>query len=343
MPATRSYHLRRTPSGADIVQKEIALVAPGPGQIRLAMEAASINFRDSIVYDGVKDGAEEGHIPLSDGVGRVESLGSGVTRFKEGDRVVASFFPNWIEGRFNADHLATALGGSKTDGVLAEHVILPEAALVRAPDGFSASEAATLPCAAVTAWHGLVVRGRLAPNETVLIQGTGGVAIFALQLTVALGARAIVLSSSDDKLSRAAALGASGLINYRRTADWDVEVLAQTDGLGVDHVLELGGALTFEKSLRAVAAGGSIAQIGVLTGFGPQPNLARLQSVNANINGICVGSRAHLEEVIHFYDQRSLRPVIAKTFDIQGVNRAYEELRAATHFGKITININQKI
>ncbi|HLJ65709.1 MAG TPA: NAD(P)-dependent alcohol dehydrogenase [Stellaceae bacterium] len=335
----RAYKLTRDGDRIRPILTDTPLAPPGPGEVRVRLEAASLNYRDLIVLDGAGSSGAAGRIPLSDAAGRVEALGAQVTRWRPGDRVAASFFRDWIKGPFQAEYLKSALGGSVTDGVLTESIILPEAALVAVPGYLSMIEAATLPCAAVTAWQALITRGGLAAGGTLLVQGTGGVALFALQFARSMGARAIVLSSSDAKLDRAREMGASILINYRRVPEWDKAVLEATEGKGVDCVLELGGPDTYDRSVRVVAAGGKIAQIGVLTGFGPQPNLGRLQSMNADILGITVGSVAHFEAMNHYLEEKRITPVIDRIFDFEDAADAYDYLRSGAHFGKIVVRI----
>ncbi len=233
----RAYRLTRNGDKIQPILSNVPFPHPGPGEVRLRVEAASLNYRDLIVLDGADRSGAEGRVPLSDAAGRVEAIGAGVTRWQPGARVAANFFRDWLGGPFKAEYLGSALGGSATDGVLAESIVLPEASLVAVPEHFSMEAAATLPCAAVTAWQALVPRGALSSGGTVLVQGTGGVALFALQFAVSMGARTIVISSSDAKLERARGLGASILINYRSTPEWDKAVLEQTDGKGVDCVL----------------------------------------------------------------------------------------------------------
>ncbi len=225
------------------------------------------------------------------------------------------------------------------NGTLAEYIVLPATALVCVPEHLSSIEAATLPCAGVTAWHGLVTRGAMGEGDTVLIQGTGGVALFGLQFAAARGARAIVISSSNEKLARAEALGASILINYRETPDWDVALMKATDGQGASHILELGGPGTYDRSLRSVASGGKIVQIGVLTGFGPKPDLARLQWENADIIGVTVGSVEHFAAMNHFLAQNAMSPVVDRIYGFDEVPEAFARLRAGLHFGKIVVKL----
>ncbi|MGF6575027.1 NADPH:quinone reductase-like Zn-dependent oxidoreductase [Paraburkholderia sp. GAS333] len=335
----RSYRLLRRSDTVVPVVTEDATPVPGPFEVRIRVKAVSLNYRDLIVLDNAANGDYDGRIPLSDAAGQVSAIGDKVIRWKVGDRVAASFFRDWLDGPFKGEYLKSALGGSVTDGVLAESVVLPESALVAIPEHLTMEQAAALPCAAVTAWQGLIARGQVGATSTVLVQGTGGVALFALQFAVAKGARVIVLSSSDEKLERAASLGASVLINYKTTPEWDKAVIAETDGQGVSHILELGGPETFERSLRAVAASGKIAQIGVLTGFGPTPNLARLQSMNADILGITVGSTSHFTAMNTFINEQRLVPVVDRLFDFEDAVRAYAYLRSGQHFGKIVMRV----
>ncbi|MEW6346177.1 MAG: NAD(P)-dependent alcohol dehydrogenase [Pseudomonadota bacterium] len=335
----RAYRLARRDSAALPLLSEVPTPVPGPDEVRVEVAAASLNYRDLIVLDGLAKGGYEGRIPLSDAAGRVAAVGERVSAWRIGDRVAASFFRDWIGGPFRAGYMSSALGGSATDGVLAESVILPQASLVAVPGHLSMEQAATLPCAALTAWQALVVRGGLGHGDTVLIQGTGGVALFGLQFAVAMGARVIVLSSSDAKLERARQLGASVLINYRAKPEWDKAVLEETNGEGASHVLELGGPDTYERSLRSVAAGGKIAQIGVLTGFGSTPNLARLQSMNADILGITVGSVAHFSAMNSYIESQRLTPIIDRVFDFEDAASAYAYLRSGQHFGKVAVRV----
>jgi NADPH:quinone reductase-like Zn-dependent oxidoreductase len=241
-------------------------------------------------------------------------VGSDVTQWLVGDRVASVPFCGWVLGPFRTGYIRSALGSDTMDGMLAEYVVLPATALVRVPERLSLVEAATLPCAAVTAWHGLIARGGMGKGDTLLIQGTGGVALFGLQFAAALGARAIAISSSDEKLARAKALGGSILINYCETPDWDVALMKATDGQGASHILELGGPGTYDKSLRSVASGGKIIQIGVLTGFGPKPDLARLQWENADIIGVTVGSVEHFAAMNGFLTEHAIQPIIDRLY-----------------------------
>ncbi len=328
-----------TGGGQGLREAEEGLPSLAPGEVLVHIEAASLNYRDLLVLRGELGPVHDGLIPLSDGAGRVVATGSGVTRWRVGDRVSPIFYPQWTGGPFREAYGQWALGGGDTDGVLADLIAVPETALVRIPDGLGFEQASTLPCAALTAWHALVVRGRLAAGDTVLVQGTGGVALFGLQIAHAMGARVIVLSSSDEKRERAAELGAWATVNYRTTPQWDLRVRELTDGAGVSHLLELGGPDTFDRSLRAVGAGGRIAQIGVLTGFGPRSDLGRLQSINASIDGVNVGSAEQFAALNDFVVAHRIAPVIDRVYAFDQAEAAYGHLASGHHFGKIVIRL----
>jgi len=337
---SRHYALARDGSSFTLKQTTAPVPRLAPTQILIKVRAASLNYRDLLTM-GDAEGTRDGLTPLSDAAGVVAAIGSAVTRWNIGDRVSPNFFPAWLGGTFSPAHLSNALGGGQTNGVLAEYLVVDETAAVAIPDHLSFVEAATLPCAGVTAWHALFERGQLKAGETVLVQGTGGVALFGLQLAAAQGARVIVTSSSDAKLERASALGAWRTIDYTNEPGWDEAALALTAGHGVDHILELGGPDTYDRSIAAVAPGGKIAQIGVLSGFGAQPNLTPLQFKNASINGICVGSVKHFERLNAFVAEHAIHPIIDEVFAFDEAPLAYERLRAAQHIGKIAITIDR--
>ena len=328
----------RSPDGIDaLVLTERPGPRPGPGQVLVRLRANAINYRDLLnVLDPVARGIATPRIPNSDGAGDVVETGAGVTRFKPGDRVVGSFFQRWPAGPITAEAMASALGGP-IDGLLTDHAVLEEDGLLAIPEHLSYEEAATLPCAALTAWHILVEMGRLKAGDTLLVLGTGGVSIFALQFAALQGARAIVTSSSDDKLRRAAELGAWRTINYRSNPDWEQEVLALTEGRGVDLVAEVGGAGTLEKSIQAVRVGGTIGLVGVLTGGTIDPTSVMRKSIR--LQGIYVGSRAMFENMNRAIAAGGLRPVIDKSFGFDEARAAYHHMQGAGHFGKIVITI----
>lgn len=310
----------------------------GAGEVLIRVEAVSLNYRDLLHLKSSGSGnLPLPFVPCSDGAGVVEAVGSGVTRWKTGDRVAGIFFRDWVEGPFELSYHKAALGGS-APGMLAEHVVLPEHSLVPVPEHLSLAEAACLPCAGVTAWQALFRRGDLKAGETVLALGTGGVSIFALQLAVAAGARVIITSSSDAKLERARAMGASEGVNYRSSPEWDKEVWRLSGKRGVDHVMEVGGPGTLGRSMACVAADGKIALIGVLTGFAaPDASLFPIVGRNARIDGIYVGSRADFEALNAFLTRHQLKPVVDQVFPWADAPAAFTHMQSGAHFGKVVI------
>lgn len=314
---------------------EAAQPSPGANEVLVRLHAASLNYRDLITAKNPR--TTPGLVPLSDGAGEVVEAGPGAD-WKVGDRVMPTFFRDWQRGRFAMRYHDAALGGS-CDGVLSEYVVAPAHALARIPESYSYEEAATLPCAGLTAWCALQ-RGGFTAGDTVLLQGTGGVSIWGLQLVAAGGGTAIITSSSDEKLERAASLGASRGINYQTTPDWDKEVWRLTEKRGVDHVLEVGGPGTLGRSLACVAAGGHVAQIGVLTGFEPpDASIFPLVSKNATMSGIYVGSRENMEVLVRFLNGTSIRPVIDRVFDFSEASAAYRYMESGAHFGKVVVSL----
>ena len=309
-----------------------------PGEARVRVRAASLNYRDLMtVKHGGGRGVQLPLIPLSDGAGEVVETAPGVSGVKPGDRVMGIFMQTWLAGEPSQADAASALGGAM-DGMLAEHVVLHEDGLVHTPAYLSDEEAATLPCAAVTAWQGLMTRGGMQAGDTILVLGTGGVSIFALQFANIAGARTIITSSSDAKLERAKALGAAHCINYRTTPDWEKSVLELTDGVGVDHVVEVGGVGTLEKSLQAVRVGGTVSLIGVLTGSGTMDPMAILRK-SIRLQGIYVGSRAMFEAMNRAMALHELRPVIDRAFPFDESPQALAYMESAGHFGKIVVTL----
>ncbi len=309
----------------------------GPGRVVVGVRASSLNYRDLIALRNKAGRDVKGIVPLSDGAGEVLSVGEGVTLWRPGDRVAGCFFQGWTSGRFQMAYHKTDLGGS-IDGMLAEQVVLAESGLVRVPDHLSFEEAACLPCAGLTAWYAMTNRGGFTQDQSLLTLGTGGVSIFALQFAVALGGTAYVTSSSDEKLQMARDLGASHTVNYRTTPAWDKEVWDLTDKQGVDHVIEVGGPGTLEKSLNCVAPEGHVHLIGVLTGFGsPQTSLFPLMARNAILNGIYVGPRDEFETMNSFLAEKQIRPVIDRVFPFDQAEAAFAHLESGNHFGKVVI------
>jgi len=310
---------------------------PGKGEILVALRASAINYRDlSTIEDPVPRGISFPRIPNSDGAGEVIAVGAGVTRFKTGDRVAGCFFQNWSDGRISAAAMASAMGGA-ADGVLAEQALLSETGAVPIPVHMSYQEGATLPCAGVTAWNCLVEQGGLKAGNTALFLGTGGVSIFGLQIAKMMGARAIITSSSDDKLERARGLGADELINYRQTPDWEAQVLEMTNGTGVDVTIETGGGGTLEKTMEATRVGGTISLIGVLTGGTINPTTVMRKSIR--LQGVYVGSRRMFEDMNAAFAFNQIHPVVDRVFEFEDARAAYHTMRAAGHFGKLVVKI----
>jgi NADPH:quinone reductase-like Zn-dependent oxidoreductase len=336
----RRCTLTRQPDGTyRLALEEAPVPRPADHEVLVRVHAASLNRRDVYVLKGQYPMPPRPTlVPLSDGAGEVVSVGAAVKRFKTGDRVAATFFQRWLEGRPQADIHASALGG-QLDGMLSEYVCLSEEGLVRIPEGYSYEEAATLPCAAVTAWNGLVTRGRMQPGDNVLLLGTGGVSIFGLQFAAAVGAHPIVTSSSDEKLAHAGRLGAATTINYAATPEWSGAVRAATSGVGVHQVLEVGGVGTLPQSLASLAGGGHIALIGGLAGFGGEIPAMGLLHGNATVSGIYVGSRANFEAMNAFIERHRIRPVIDRLYPLDEAAAAYERMDAGRHFGKIVIEV----
>ncbi len=310
---------------------------PGYGQVLIKLRAVSLNYRDLMVVKGLYNPKLPlPLIPFSDGVGEVVAVGSGVTRVNIGDRVAGIFFQKWLAGELTAEKAESALGGAIA-GMLAEYVVLHEDGVVRVPEHLTDEEAASLPCAAVTAWNALFTSGGLKAGDTVLIQGTGGVSIFALQFALLAGARVIATSSSDEKLERVLQLGASDGINYKQTPDWSKKVRELTAGDGVDYVVEVGGAGTLSESLRAVRYGGQISLIGVLTGGSAEINTASILMKNVKVQGIYVGSREMFEAMNCAIALHKLHPVCDRVFPFHEAPEALKYMETGSHFGKICI------
>jgi len=334
----KAIRLRR-PGGLD--QLELVTLPdpgqPGPGAIRVRLHASSLNYHDLAVVSGHMP-ADDGRIPMSDGAGVVEAVGPGVTEFVPGDHVVSTFFPTWLNGDPTIADFSTTPGDG-VDGYAREVVVMPWTAFTRAPQGYSHAEAATLTTAGLTAWRALIVNGGLRAGDTVLVLGTGGVSIFALQYAKAMGATVIATSSSDEKLERARQLGADHLVNYRREENWGQRVLELTHGRGVDHVVEVGGPGTLAQSITATRVGGHIALIGILTGLGgPVPTVA-LMARQQRLQGLIVGSRQHQVDMVRAIEATGIKPVIEKSFALSDIAEAFSLQRSGGHFGKIVLEI----
>jgi NADPH:quinone reductase-like Zn-dependent oxidoreductase len=311
---------------------------PGPSEVLVRLVAASLNYRDlELGRRGAGRPLDAPFTPLSDGCGLVEAIGDGVTSLKVGDRVCSIFFPNWIAGDVDQDSRSIVLGMPGFSGIGQELFVLPERALIQPPAFLTDAEAATLTCAGVTAWRAINEVARLQPGATVLMQGTGGVSIFALQFAKAAGLRTIITSSSDEKLEKASALGADETINYRSTPKWSSEARKLTDGRGVDLVVEVGGADTLQQSLRAVRVGGAIAVIGILTGRQQEIDVTSIFSANVHVAGISVGSRAMFAAMNKAITHHGIRPLINKIFPRDRISDAYAAMAQAGHMGKIVI------
>ncbi len=320
---------------------ERPIPAPGKEQVVVRLRAASLNYRDLIHLENKAGRDVEGIIPLSDGAGVVHTVGPGVEGFASGDRVMANFFLAWRSGRFSMAYHSSALGGPGQDGMLTEYAVVPASALLSIPDYLSFEEAACLPCAALTAWQALVVRGNVQKGDSILVLGTGGVSIFAVQIGVAMGCKVYVTSSSDEKLKQVRDLGTSGTVNYKTIADWEKEIHRLTERKGVDHVIEVGGAGTLSKSMACVAAGGHIALIGVLTGFGPpDSSLFPIVSKNASMSGIYVGSSEQFAQMLSFFQSKGIHPVLDRVFEFEESPEALEYFASGSHVGKIVIRIS---
>jgi len=322
----------------ELEQYESAMPVPGPGEVLVRVHAVSLNFRDLLVVKGhYNPKMALPRIPCSDGAGEIVEVGGGVTQWKTGDRVAGIFMQNWHDGRPTPAKTRGALGGD-IDGMLAEYVVLPAEGVVAIPAHLSYAEGATLPCAAVTAWTAL--RGNIQAGNTVLILGTGGVSIFALQFARLMGARVIGTSSSDEKLARARKLGLDAGVNYKQVPEWAQWVLEATGGEGADVVIEVGGAGTLQQSLHAVRMGGTVAQIGVLTGIKESLLIAPILHKLIKVQGIYVGSRQDFLEMNQAISLAELRPVIDKSFSFSGIREALAAMEASSHFGKIVIQVS---
>ena len=313
---------------------------PSAHEVLIRVRACSVNYRDLMMVEGsYNPRLKLPRVPFSDGAGEVVEVGEAVTRFKPGDRVAGTFMQAWIDGDLSLEQSRTAMGGP-VDGMLSEYVALSEEGVVAIPSHLSFEEASTLPCAALTAWNALVTTGNLEPGETVLLLGTGGVSIFALQFAKMCAARVIITSSSDEKLARAKELGADELINYTTTPEWDRRARELTGGRGVDHVVEVGGAGTLSRSLNAVRMSGSVYVIGVLGGSTGDLSPVPILQKNLRVRGIFVGSRAMFEAMNRAIEQKELRPVIDRTFAFDDARDALRHMKSAAHFGKIVVSVD---
>ncbi len=330
------YELLPRPGLESLHQAERPDPTPRSGEVLVRVKAASLNYRDLTVARSAEASGTKGRIPLSDGAGEVVAVGDGVTRLAPGDRVAGAFFQSWIDGPLQARYHESTLGGA-IDGVAAELTCLRADAVVRIPSHLSFEQAATLPCAALTAWHALFVATSIKPGDLVLVQGTGGVSMFGLQFARAAGAEVVVTSSQDSKLERARALGASHVINYREVRAWGEEASRLADGRGVDVVLDVGGAGTLDGSLDAIRPGGTVCAVGILGGIEAPIRVRKILTKLATVRGVYVGSVAMFEEMNRALERLRITPVIDRVFELGALRDAYDHLAGGTHFGKVVV------
>ena len=318
---------------------QVPVPKPGFGEVLVQIKSVSLNYRDYMNVMGIRGvSGPVPRVPCSDGAGEVAEVGEGVTEWQPGQRVVVPFMPQWLDGEMTQGHQAKALG-AHVDGLLREYAVLPASCLLPIPDYLSYEEAATLPCAAVTAWQGLMVRGQLKAGETVIVLGTGGVSIFALQFAKMAGARVLGISSSDEKCARLKALGADAVCNYKTSPDWDAWALSETGGVGVDKVVEIGGPETLNRSLKAVRFGGHVSLIGVLTGVSGDIQTVQILRKSIRLDGIYVGSKAMFGDLLKAIQHHQLRPVIDSTFTIESATDAFRRIESGQHVGKIVVTV----
>jgi NADPH:quinone reductase-like Zn-dependent oxidoreductase len=336
---TRQYVMEADGVGFKLVMREAELPALAEGEVLVRVRAVSLNRRDLTMLSGsyrVRD--LDGKVPVSDGAGEVMAVGPGVLDFEVGDRVAGTFFMNWDDGPATREARGEARGG-EVDGMLSEWVVAPGNSLVTIPAHLSFEEAATLPCAALTAWNGLFKYSKLKPGEYVLLEGTGGVSVFGLQFSAAAGARPVITSSSDAKLEKAKQLGAIGTVNYRSVPDWEVPVREITGDAGVDHVLEVGGNATIEKAIASLSPTGHLARIGGLTGRDQVATAEELRERGISASQLYVGSRADFEAMNAFIVEHELRPVIDRVFTFEETQEAFDYMDSNAFFGKIVIRL----
>lgn len=333
----KAYELRPEEGFDSLHVVERAAPSLGPNDVRVRVRAVSLNFRDIVMARGAKK-RKKPIVPASDGAGEVVAVGANVTHVAVGDRVAAAFFPTWLDGELSDEHHANALGGS-IDGMLAEEVVLPERAWVKIPARFSFEQAATLPCAAVTAWHALFEAAALKPGDSVVVQGTGGVSMFALQLARAAGATVIATSSSAAKRERLVTMGAAAAIDYREDPKWGDAVRAASGGRGVDVAVEVGGAGTFDQSVRALRYGGTMSLLGILAGTAGTIDTYSIFHKAIRVHGVYVGSVRMFRDLVRALDASAIEPVIDRVFAFDEVRAAYEHLASGKHFGKVVVRL----
>jgi len=334
----KAYQITKDYSIETLKQVEKNNIKLLPNEILIQIKAVSLNYRDLLVIKGVdKWKPPIGRIPVSDGVGIVVETGNQVTEVAVNDRVAGLFFPNWMDGKLSSEKLVNSLGGNANDGMLQEYVILKENEVIKVPDYLTNEEAATLPCAAITAWHGLMEKGNVKAGDSVLIQGTGGVSLFSMQFALAAGAEVILLSGSDDKLERAKKLGVNHLINYKSVPKWENEVMKITNGIGAKHIVEVVGSDHINKSIEAVALDGTISVIGIMNGLTGNINTAQLMSKQIKLQGINVGSKEMFLRMNNALEVKKIHPIIDSAFLFQDTIDAFKKLESGSHFGKLVI------
>jgi NADPH:quinone reductase-like Zn-dependent oxidoreductase len=310
-----------------------------PDEVLVKLQAVSFNFRDLLVIKGTDNWKPPvGRIPVSDGVGTIVEIGSGVTAVDKNDRVAGLFYPNWIDGRLTPDKLTDSLGGKLKDGLLQEYAVFKENEVIRVPEFLTNEEAAALPCAALTAWHGLMEKGDIRAGSKVLIQGTGGVSLFSAQFARMAGAEVILMSGSEEKLQLAKQLGISHLINYRQVPNWEKEVLNITNGRGVDHVVEVVGGDHINRSIEVVATDGTISVIGLIGGSRGNINTVRIMAKEIRLQGIQVGSKEMFSRMNKAIEINNIHPVIGKVYSFEQAKEALTSLEQGSHFGKIALS-----
>jgi NADPH:quinone reductase-like Zn-dependent oxidoreductase len=331
----------RQPGGLDKLELDHALDSrpPGPGELRVRLHASSLNYHDYVLVSGGIP-TVDGRIPMTDGAGTVLDVGPRVSGWAPGDRVMSLFFPDWLGGRATPENTRT-LPGDRDDGFAREEVTAPASWFTRVPAGYSHAEAATLPCAGLTAWRALMVDGPLLAGETVLVQGSGGVSVFALQFAKAAGATVIATTSSRTKMERYRALGADHVIDHRADPEWGRTVRKLTGGRGVDHVVEVGGAANVEQSIHACAMGGHIAVLGVLAGHKAPLSTVRVMSAQLRLQGLTVGSREQQLAMVRAIEATGLRPVLDRSFALAELADAFEHQLSGAHFGKIVLRLSE--
>jgi NADPH:quinone reductase-like Zn-dependent oxidoreductase len=337
----KAYQVTEEYSIASLALIEKDIPTPKPDEVVVKMQAVSLNYRDLLVIKGVDSWKPPvGRVPVSDGVGIVVEVGKDVISVKKESRVAGLFLPHWIEGKLTAEKLLDPPGGRARDGFLQQYVVLREKQLIEVPSFLSNEEAATLPVAAITAWHALIEKGQIKAGDTVVIQGTGGVSLFSIQFALMAGARVILLSGSDEKLKLASALGVHHLINYKHRPHWEKEVLEITNGAGADHIVEIVGGSHINRSIDAIAIDGTISIIGLIGGFTGEIETRKLMSKQIRLQGVETGSKEMFTRMNKAIELNKIHPVIDKVYDFEEARQALSSLEKSAHFGKIAVRFS---